>query len=139
VFIQVHNRGLTPVPGGQVQVLLLLADASTGLPALPDGYAAHINQADPTKSWLADGGWSFADPAVPYRNLPGTLDVRAPQVVEYDLDCSTLSLPAGHNQVCAAAFVTTTIATEQLSSTTTDLDQLTMQDKHVVYRTLLLV
>jgi hypothetical protein len=139
VFIQVHNRSLTPVPGGQVQVLLLLADASTGLPALPDGYTAHINQADPTKSWLADSGWSFADPAVPYRNLPGTLDVRAPQVVEYDLDCSTLSLPAGHNQVCAAAFVTTTIATEQLSSTATDLDQLTMQDKHVVYRTLLLV
>lgn len=139
VFIQVHNRGLTPVPGSQVEMLLLLADSSAGLSALPNDYATHINQADTTTTWLANTGWSFADPNTPYRNLPGTLDVRTPQVVEYDIDFSTLALPAGHNQVCAAAFVTTTIASEQLSSTNTDLNQLTMQDKHVVFRTLLLV
>ena len=139
VFLQVHNRGFTAVPGSQVQVLLLVADASTDLPVLPNEYAAHINQADTATTWLANTGWAFADPTVPYRHLSGGLDVRTPQLVEYDIDFSALSLPAGHNRVCAAAFVTTTIAAEQLSSTATDLHQLTMQEKHVAFRILLLV
>lgn len=35
MFVQVHNRSLTPVPGADVRVLLLLTDAALGLPALP--------------------------------------------------------------------------------------------------------
>lgn len=139
VFIQVHNRGLNPVSGSQVQVLLLVADASGGLlPVLPSDYALHVNQLDSSADWLANTGWSFADPVAPYRALPRTLDVRSPQVVEYSLDCSTLALPTGHDQLCAAAFVTASIAGGQLSSSLTNLDQLTMRDRQVVFRLLLL-
>ena len=139
IFVQVHNRGLTPVAGDQVWVLLLLADASAGLPALPANYATSINAADPSTTWLANSSWSFADATTPYRTLPGTLDVRTPQIVEFDVEFSVLALPPGHNQVCAAAFVTSSLAAERLSSSSTDLDQLTMQDKHAVFRTLLLM
>jgi len=139
IFVQVHNRGLTPVAGDQVWVLLLLADASAGLPALPANYATSINAADPSTTWLANSSCSFADATTPYRTLPGTLDVRTPQIVEFDVEFSVLALPPGHNQVCAAAFVTSSLAAERLSSSSTDLDQLTMQDKHAVFRTLLLM
>ena len=139
IFVEVHNRGLTPIPGSQVSVLLLLTDASAGLPALPANYAFHINTGDTSTSWLAGTPWSFADSTTPYRTLPGMLDVRTPQVVKYDVDLSTLALPAGHDHVCAAAFVTTTLPTEKIRSTNTNLDQVAMQDKHIVYRNLHLV
>lgn len=138
IFVEVHNRGQTALPGSQVRVLLLLADASAGLPALPVGYAAHITAGD-TSAWLGGTGWRFADPMTPYRTLPGTLEARTPQVVEFDVDLSTLALPAGHDHVCAAAFITTTTAADQLTATNTNLDQLTMQDKHVAHRNLHLV
>lgn len=75
-FVQVHSRGLTPFPGAQVRVLLLLADASTSLAALPSGYAARINSAD-TSNWPSGSGWMFADSGMPYRllPLPGRLDL----------------------------------------------------------------
>jgi hypothetical protein len=139
IFVEVHNRGLTPVPGSQVRVLLLLTSASAGLPALPANYASHINAGDTSTSWLAGTPWSFADPTAPYRTLPGILDVRTPQLVEYDVDLSTLALPAGPNHVCVAAFVTTTLPSERLTSTNTNLDQVTMQDKHIVHRNLHLI
>jgi hypothetical protein len=47
IFIQVHNRALTPLPGSDVRVLLLLTDASAVLPALPVDYAARITRATP--------------------------------------------------------------------------------------------
>ncbi|WP_259384421.1 hypothetical protein [Bacillus thuringiensis] len=141
-FIEVHNRGLTPVPGTQVRVLLLLVDAAAGLPALPSDYATRINNGD-TSNWLGSTGWRFADPSMPYRILSGTLDVRTPQVAEYsNVDLSTLNLPAGHDHVCAAVFITTTTSIDQLQTRTpsiTSIDTLTMQDKHVAFRNLHLV
>jgi hypothetical protein len=132
IFVEVHNRSLTPVPGPQVQVLLLVTDASAGLPALPAGYASQINAGNTSGAWLAGTPWRFVDPSTPYRTLPGALDVRTPQVVEFDLDFSTLGLAAGHDHVCLAAFVTT--PTDQITATSTDLNQVTMTDKHVAHR-----
>ena len=133
VFVEVHNRGLTPVAGAMVRVLLLVTDAYAGLPALPTGYAAKLNAGD-TSNWVAGSQWRFADPVSPYRTLPGPLDARVPQVVEFPLDVSALGLPTGHDHVCAAAFITT--AADQLTSTEPSLDVLTMRDRHAVHRNL---
>ena len=139
IFVQVHNRGLTPIPGSQVRVLLLMTDAAGGLPPLPTNYANHINTGDTNASWLAGSQWRFADPSMPYRTLPGTLDVRTPQVVEFPAEFSSLSLPAGHDHVCVAAFVTTTNLLDRISSTNRSLDYTTMHDKHITHRNLHLV
>ena len=136
VFVQVHNRGISALAGAQVRVLLLLTDAAAGLPPLPTDYATRINAGDAT-NWVSGSSWQFADPVVPYRTLPTTLDARIPGVVEYQVDFSALGLPAGHDHVCAAAFVTT--PTDPLVGGTTSMDQLTMQDRHAAHRNLHLV
>jgi len=135
-FVEVHNRGTTALPGGNVHVLLLFANASAGLPALPSGYADHIAANHTSPAWLGPN-WFFADAVSPYRTLPGELSARIPQVVRYDADLSLVGLLPGQDHVCAAAFITT--ATDPLTSTETNLDILTMTDKHVVHRNLHLV
>jgi hypothetical protein len=136
IFVEVHNRSLTAVPAAEVQVLLLWADATMALPPLPSGYAGHINSGD-TSNWLAGSSWHFVDPTTPYRTPLNDLDVRTPQVVEYDLDFSTLGLPSTDTHVCLATFVIG--GTDQISTNITDLNQLTMSDKHVAHRNLHLV
>jgi hypothetical protein len=136
IFVEVHNRGLTPIPPSQVRILLLVADASVALPPLPADFATHIAAGDTSSAWLGSQ-WHFADSAAPYRTTTQSVDVRTPQVVEFDVDFTSLSLPLGHNHVCAAAFVTA--AVDPLTAVNTNLDQLTMQDKHVAHRNLHLV
>lgn len=137
IFVEVHNRSLvSPVPAAQVQVLLLLADASAGLPALPPNYAGHINALDTNPAWLGPN-WRFADPVTPYRTPLRDVDVRTPQVVQYSVDFSSLVLPAGHDHACAAAFVTS--PSDQLTATVASLDQAAMLDKHIGQRNLHLV
>lgn len=137
IFVEVHNRSLTPVPAAQVRACLLLTDAYAGLPPLPADYAARINAGDTSSTWLAGSQWRFADSASPYRVPSQALDVRTPQVVEFNVDFTSLSLPLGHDHVCAAAFVTSSL--DPITSTGTNLDQLTMQDRHVAHRNLHLV
>jgi hypothetical protein len=131
VFVEVHNRGFTPIPGDQVRVLLLLADAiGASLPSLTADFATHIQNGDSDPSWLGASGWSFVDPTNPFRTLPGTLTARTPQVVEFDL-----KLPSGSSSdVTVAAFITT--PADPLSATIIDVNALTMQDKHVALHTL---
>jgi hypothetical protein len=131
IFVEVHNRSLIPVPASQVNVLLLVADASAGLPSLPAGWTSHVNSLDTNSSWLGTV-WRFVDQSSPYRTLARDLDVRTPQVVEYQLDMSSLGLPASHDHVCLLAFVTT--QNDQIVSTATDVNLLTMSDKHVAHR-----
>jgi hypothetical protein len=139
IFIQVHNRALTPLVGTDVRVLLLLTDAAAGLPALPADYATRIISGDAT-NWVSGTPWRFADPLTPYRTLPNAVHARQSQVVFYDFDFSTLALPAGHNHVCAAAFVTTISASDRLQNPgNTSLDALTMVDRHVAHRNIHLV
>jgi hypothetical protein len=137
IFVEVHNRGLTPVPAAQVRVCLLITDAAAGLPPLPASWATHINAGDTSTAWLSGSNWHFADPVTPYRTPPADVDVRTPQVVEFPTDFASLSLPLGHEHVCAAAFVTAT--GDSISSVDTSLDNVTMHDKHVAHRNLHLV
>jgi len=136
IFVEVHNRGLTPIPASQVRILLLVADASVALPPLPANFTSHIAAADTNPAWLGSQ-WHFADSAAPYRTTTQNVDVRTPQVVEFNVDFTSLSLPLGHDHVCAVAFVTAT--SDPLTAVNTNLDQLTMQDKHVAHRNLHLV
>jgi hypothetical protein len=138
LYVQVHNRGVSPLPGALVRVLVLLAPVGDGPPPLPQGLANRVAAGD-TGGWLAGTAWHFADAIVPYRFLPGVLDARTPQIAGYVVDFSTLGLPAGTQRICAAAFVTTINPTDRFAGVQTDLDQLTMHDKHVAYRIVKLV
>jgi len=137
IFVEVHNRSGNPVPAAQVRVLLLVTDASAGLPPLPTNWASHVNSEDTSSAWLAGSAWRFVDSTSPYRTLSRDLDVRTPQVVEYGLDFSTLGLVPGHDHVCLAAFVTSPL--DSITSVLNDLNQVTMSDKHVAHRNVHLV
>jgi hypothetical protein len=117
VFIQVHNRGLTPVRGDQVWVLLLMSPSAASSigsgAALPAQFSTHMQARDPHPVWLGND-WAFADPTTPYRYLPGILDVRTPQVVEYKIDFSTTGFNQVGKHICLAAFVTSTIPGERM-------------------------
>jgi hypothetical protein len=134
-YVQVHNRSLTSVNGSDIRVLLLLTDASAGLPNLPSGYAANIVSGATPSSWVS-GGWFVGDAASPYRSPTGKVDARLPGVVAFSIDMATLSLPATHNHVCAAAFATTISVADRLTATEASLDALTMADRHAVHRNL---
>ena len=144
VFVEVHNRGLTPVPGSNVRVLLLVTPVSAGLPTLPTGYATHIQNGDPPgdpstsgSGWLYGSAWYAAEPGSPYKSPPGNVDVRTPGVVEFNVDFKNIPAAGLTDHVCAAAFITT--LSDPLTSTQPSLDLLTMQDKHAVHRNLHLV
>jgi hypothetical protein len=133
VFVEVHNRTQNPLSAAQVNVLLLATDASAGLPQLPANYATHINALHTTTPpWLMNTPWQFVDPSSPYHQLPRDLDVRTPQVVEFDFDFSSVPLPAGHDHVCLAAFVTHPM--DPVTANVPSLDNATMIDKHIVHR-----
>jgi hypothetical protein len=139
VFVQVHNRSLSSIASNDVRVLLLICDASLGLPSLPSGYAANIvagNDPNRPMGWLAGSQWWAGDAASPYQVVPGELSARISRVVAFDVDISPLMLPATHEHVCAAAFATTISAVDQLTSTEPSLDVLTMHDRHAVHRNL---
>jgi hypothetical protein len=132
IFVEVHNRGLKPLPAGQVRVCLLITHVGAVLPPLPAGYAAGIQAG--TTSWIT-APWQFAG----YQTTQGVLDVRTPQIVAFDnVDFSQLGF-AVDEHVCAAAFITTLGNEDRLTAMTPSLDQLTMTDKHVAHRNLHLV
>ena len=137
VFIQVHNRGLSPIAGDKVRVLLMLMLGGS----IPNGYARHINEQLTSPDWQLPPGWVFADPARPYRSLLGTLDARTPQVVSFDFNLGNLTLPGPPiipTPWLLVAFVTTTDTTDQLTSTYTALDDAVLHDKHIVARSIVL-
>jgi hypothetical protein len=134
-YVQVHNRSLTSIDGNDIRVLLLLTDASAGLPSLPPGYAANIVSGAAPSGWVS-GGWFVGDAASPYKSPAGKVHARLPGVVAFSIDVATLSLPATHDHVCAAAFATTISVADRLTSTQASLDALTMADRHAVHRNL---
>jgi hypothetical protein len=134
-YVQIHNRSLTPINGSDIRVLLLLTDASVGLPNLPSGYAANIVSGAAPSGWVS-GGWFVGDTASPYKSPAGKVDARLPGVVAFSIDIASLALPATHDHVCAAAFATTISAADRLTSTQVSLDALTMEDRHAVHRNL---
>ncbi|HEY6202450.1 MAG TPA: hypothetical protein VI056_05355 [Candidatus Limnocylindria bacterium] len=139
IFVQVHNRSLTEVASGDVRTLLLITDAALGLPVLPTNYATHIVAGDnPNRpaGWLAGSQWWAGDFTTPYRTVNGALTARMARVVDFNVDLTPLALPATHVHVCAAAFATTISALDQLTSTQSSLDLLTMSDRHAAHRNL---
>ena len=83
VYVQVHNRGV--VPANEVRVMLLLANASAGLPALPPGYDAQVRNGLPinTPDWHTVGSVSLND-----------LRAGFPQIAAFELPVSMLPPPA---------------------------------------------
>jgi hypothetical protein len=97
VYVQVHNRGVTPADN--VQVMLLLANASAGLPPLPPGYAANVQSGTPitTTNWRTVGFETLSDVR------PG-----APKIAAFDLTSNLLPPPAnlaGNQHHCVLALV----------------------------------
>ena len=83
VYVQVHNRGV--LPADNVQVMLLLANASAGLPNLPTGYQSQVQSGTP----ISTAHWQ----TVGLRTLNG-LQVGLPQIAAFDLPSNLLPPPA---------------------------------------------
>ena len=131
LFVQVHNRSSVVAPTAlDVNVLILLADASTSIPQLPDGYASHIASPDTSPAWLANSGWMFADTAQPFRSAR-IASSRLSAVVEYDVDLSKLGLGTA-TKICVALFISA--VGDVLASTERQVDALTLIEKRVAYR-----
>ncbi len=83
VYVQVHNRGVTPA--NNVRVMLLLANASAGLPNLPAGYTTNVQ----TGTAISTAHWK----TVGFRTL-NDLQVGLPQIAPFDLPSTMLPPPA---------------------------------------------
>jgi hypothetical protein len=129
VYVEVHNRGVTPANG--VRVMLLLANASASLPALPAGYTTNVQNgtAISTAQWQTVG----------FRTING-LRVGAPQIVEFDLPSTMLPPPAslpGQAHFCTLAIIHS--PDDQFTSTQTNVDQLTVSEPKVCQKNLHIV
>ena len=97
IYVQVHNRGVNPANG--VRVMLLLANASAGLPNLPNGYATNVATGTPinTSTWRTVGTAVLDDVRVGF-----------PRIAEFDLPSTLLPPPAnlaGNAHQCVLALV----------------------------------
>ena len=126
VYVEVHNRGI--VADAAVQVMLLLTDASAGLPPLPAGFATNVQTGTPisTASWHTVG-------------IKTVNDLRAglPQIVEFDLPSTLLPPPAslpGHAHQCLLVLLHS--VNDIFSSSQTDVDTLTVANRKVAQRNL---
>lgn len=129
VYVEVHNRGI--VEAASARVMLLLANASAGLPPLPFGYESNVQTGTPisTASWQTVGT----------RTLTG---VRAgsPQVAAFQLPSTMLPPPAslpGMAHHCLLALIHS--AQDTFTSTQTNTDALAMADHKVAQRNLQVV
>src|SRR5262249_15684259 len=76
LYIQVINRG--PLPSANVKVKPLWADASNGLPPLPDDFWSTF--AHPCTATTI---WSPVDPTIPFKSIL-QLSPHTPQIVDWD-------------------------------------------------------
>jgi hypothetical protein len=124
VYVEVHNRGITTA--ASARVMLLLTDASAGLPPLPAGYATNVQTGAPisTAAWQTVGIKDVTN-----------LRVGFPQVVEFDLPSTLLPPPAslpGHGHQCLVALLHA--SNDVFSSAQTDVDLLTVNNRKVAQR-----
>jgi hypothetical protein len=97
VYVQVHNRGV--VPANDVRVMLLLANASAGLPALPPNYQVNVQNGIPinTAHWQTVGTDYLDD-----------VRVGVPKIAAFNLTSDMLPPPAtlaGNDHHCVLALV----------------------------------
>ena len=131
VYVEVHNRGITDADN--VQVMLLVANASAGLNSvpLPSGYATNVQSgtAISTTSWQTVG----------IKTVSG---VRAgvPKIVEFSLPSTMLppptSLPA-QSHYCLLALLHH--PSDQFNNTETNADNLAIAERKVAQRNLQIV
>jgi hypothetical protein len=121
VYVEVHNRGISVAQN--IQVMLLLADASAGLPSLPSGYTSNVTSGTVITTAL----WQ----TVGFRTI-ATLKDGVPEVVEFPLPSTMLPPPAslpGHSHQCLLAILHS--AADPFTSTQTNVDALTVADRKV--------
>jgi hypothetical protein len=87
-YVQVTNRGIQPA--SNVRVIALWADATAGLPLLPDDFWSTTFPAGSTSCGALDSstGWSFVEPANPCRVIP-VVNPALPEVVGFDWSVPT--------------------------------------------------
>jgi hypothetical protein len=129
VYVQVHNRGVSAA--NNVRVMLLLANASAGLPALPAGYDASVRNGLPinTPTWRTVGTVTLNDVRVGF-----------PKIAAFSLPSSMLPQPAnlaGNQHQCVLALLHH--ADDQFTSTQTNVDVLSRDDRKAAHKNLTVV
>jgi hypothetical protein len=129
VYVQVHNRGVTPADN--VRVMLLLANASAGLPALPANYHVNVQNGTPinTTNWQTVGIFSLDD-----------VRVGAPKIAAFNLTSDMLPPPAsltGNDHHCVLALLHH--ADDPYTSTVTHTDNNSRQERKAAHKNLKVV
>jgi hypothetical protein len=129
VYVQVHNRGVVPANG--VRVMLLLANASAGLPALPAGYDVNVRNGIPinTADWRTLGMTTLDD-----------IRVGFPKVASFNLSSDKLPVPANltdNDHHCVLALVHH--PDDQYTSTETNTDQNSKRERKAAHKNLKVV
>ena len=129
VYVQLHNRGV--IAADNVRVMLLLARASAGLPALPAGFDANVRNGLPinTPDWKTVGIQTVDDVRVGF-----------PKVARFDLPSSMLPTPAnlaGNQHQCVLALVHH--ADDQFTNSQTVVDVLSRDDRKAAHKNLSVV
>ena len=129
VYVQVHNRGV--LPAGNVRVMLLLANASVALPALPAGYDVNVRNGLPINT----GGWQTV-------GIETLNDVRVgfPKIAAFSLSSSMLPPPAnlaGNQHHCVLAMIHH--ADDQFTNTETNTDLMSSSDRKAAHKNLTVV
>lgn len=129
VYVEVHNRGI--VPASTVNVMLLLTDASPGLPTLPSGYTANVEAGT-----AVGGGFTL----VGVQTI-SNLRVGIPQVAEFPLPSTMLPPPAslpGDSHYCLLALAHSPTQ-DDFTATQTNVDLLTTGERKVAQKNLHIV
>jgi hypothetical protein len=129
VYVQIHNRGVTPA--NNVRVMLLLANASAGLPPLPAGFDVNVRNGLPinTADWHTVGFDTLNDVRVGF-----------PKIAAFSLPSSMLPPPAnlaGNQHQCVLALVH--YADDQFTNTQTNVDMLSSGDRKAAHKNLTVV
>jgi hypothetical protein len=129
VYVQVHNRGV--IPANNVRVMLLLANASAGLPPLPAGFDVNVRNGLPinTPDWRTIGFATLNDVRVGF-----------PKIAAFSLPSSMLPPPAnlaGHQHQCVLALIHH--ADDQFTNTQSNVDMLSSGDRKVAHKNLTVV
>ena len=129
VYVQVHNRGVTPAEG--VRVMLLLANASAGLPPLPPNYWLSVQSGTPisTADWQTVGITTLDDVRVGF-----------PKIAAFSLSSSLLPPPAnlaGNNHHCVLVLVHH--PADPYTSTQTNTDLNSIQERKAAHKNLTVV
>jgi len=129
VYAEIHNRGR--VDAANVQVMALLANASAGLPLLPNNYTANVVAGTPitTPDWNTVGFVTLS-----------ALSAGSPQIAYFDLPSTDLPLPAslpGQSHYCLLMLLHS--SQDPFTSTQQNVDLLTLSDRKVAQKNLHIV